>query len=446
MSAPSKERHNKDKDNKQPPALWWETLDEECPITLEPLSSLPYPPFSLGGSSLFDGVALASYMVSRGMFENPLTREPLDYSDCKRLDDYVKTFHKQDTRMAVCCEAFTLSQKVKVANGSGDDGENERRARVLRSEAAAALCHLFVYGRTKRDPPPVAWNESEQRDQPNSFNLFSEQPRDDLAMSAMDGLRIIDDDEELVVQVEQQEWRQVQQAFPPLANGGDGIPPEAVTVDEHLLQTVKQTAEQTQRQEYERRRLLQQAQVRMIQEAMIRQEERKRARQVAKTVRQQEYEMERIKEDELERARAEIEQWRNEHFDRLLRESTRAQVEAKSRVDAAAANEVEPLKEKAPVVNPAQIEEERRQEQAARKKAKAAAKRRRAKERKKEQKEMEQSEAEKKQQIRLVQEKKAASAKKCDHCGDGILGYGFEKFGRSFCSTKCARAGVPLNT
>lgn len=126
----------------------------------------------------------------------------------------------------------------------------------------------------------------------------------------MNGLRIINDDEERVVQVEQQDWRQVQQAFPPLVNSdGGGIPPEAVHDDEHLLQTVKKTAEQTQQKEYERRRLLQQAQVQMMQEARIHQEEQSRARQAAKTVRKQEHEMERINEDELEQARAEIEQW-----------------------------------------------------------------------------------------------------------------------------------------
>jgi hypothetical protein len=54
---------------------WWKSLssDDECPITLEPLSLLPHPPFELystatgGGDSIsyyFDGYALASYIVS----------------------------------------------------------------------------------------------------------------------------------------------------------------------------------------------------------------------------------------------------------------------------------------------------------------------------------------------------------------------------------------------
>lgn len=105
--------------------LWRESLDDEHPITLEPLLSLPYPPFLLS-TNYFDGVALASYMVSRGKFENPLTREPLKYSDCKRLDDYVFAYHKQDTRMAVCCEVFTLSLNVNVkSDGNGDDDRRD---------------------------------------------------------------------------------------------------------------------------------------------------------------------------------------------------------------------------------------------------------------------------------------------------------------------------------
>lgn len=424
----------------KPPALWWEQLDDECPITLEPLSSLPYPPFQLG-PSLFDGVALASYVVSRGMFENPLTREALTFSDCKKLDDYVKIYHKHDTRMAVCCEAFTLSQNVKVKQSSNDNGD--RRARVLRSEAAAALCHLFVY--RSRDaavqPDQAAWSAQEQL---NAFNLYSERPSDQqsAASAMMDGLRIIDDDEERIVQAQQSEWNEVQEAFPPLADNGASAPPKPVSVDQHLLQTAKATAEQTRQQEYQQRLLLQQAHIRMIREAKARQEERKRARQAAKAVRQQHYEMERLEEDELERARAEIEQWRKEHWERLLQESTT--IEEATKKSRSNVHEVEPPEDQTTnALDEAKRKEQERQEQEAKKKAKAAAKRRRAKERKKEQKELERKEAEKQQQAKLLQEKKAASSKKCDSCGQGYLGYGFEKFGHSFCSTKCARAGVP---
>jgi hypothetical protein len=124
-----------------PPALWWESLDEECPITLEPLKELPYPPFCLDTQQYFDGVALANYVVSRGMFENPLTREPLTYADCRRLDDYVRLYAPENSgsSMAVCCEAFCLGRSVHVvASSNTDDEMDRRRAQVLRGEAAAA--------------------------------------------------------------------------------------------------------------------------------------------------------------------------------------------------------------------------------------------------------------------------------------------------------------------
>ena len=92
---------------------WWSDLSDECPIPLEPLSTLPYPPFRLLGGGIsrhggggdssnanamyFDGLALASYCVSRATFTNPLTREALTWEDCVRLDDYLEEhcYHDQ---------------------------------------------------------------------------------------------------------------------------------------------------------------------------------------------------------------------------------------------------------------------------------------------------------------------------------------------------------------
>ena len=81
--------------------LWWQSLsdDIECAITLEPINALPYPPFLLRKPTTaedviyyFDGRALASYVVSRGIFQNPLTRDPFTWEDCRRLDEYLKEY------------------------------------------------------------------------------------------------------------------------------------------------------------------------------------------------------------------------------------------------------------------------------------------------------------------------------------------------------------------
>ena len=82
--------------------MWWTNLADECPITLETLSTLPYPPFILTDKpssengnehkTYFDGLALDDYIISQGNFTNPLTRVPLNYDDCKRLDDHLNEF------------------------------------------------------------------------------------------------------------------------------------------------------------------------------------------------------------------------------------------------------------------------------------------------------------------------------------------------------------------
>ena len=52
-------------------AVWWGDMEVECPITLEPLASLPYPPFELvddkNGSRnghYYDGFALVCRQIA----------------------------------------------------------------------------------------------------------------------------------------------------------------------------------------------------------------------------------------------------------------------------------------------------------------------------------------------------------------------------------------------
>jgi hypothetical protein len=440
-----------DEQTKTPPArLWWETLDEECPITLEPVKSLPYPPFVLDKRQYFDGMALANYMISRGMFENPLTREPLTYADCKRLDDYLRLYIPENTRMAVCCEAFCLKQSVRVVSSSNNDETDNAhsRAQVLRGEAAAALVHLFVYGRhttstssnteTAPQPPP-------RRHAGASFHLYDPPPSTirTTAIQEMDGLRIIDDDEERVVQSEQSEYRQLQQSFPPLITRRT-FENSAPDVDQHLLAVVRETSAMSQQEQETRVRLLTQARIRLMQEARMRQEERRKARQAAQAARQEDCQKQRQEENELELARAEIETWRNQHWDKLLEESHQKQealsVPCRPVVVLPSKQDDEEEEEEATVDS-----EEMERIQAERKKQKVAAKRRRQKERKREQKDEEQEAARTREEGERLEREKDASAKKCACCGHGILGHGFEKFGHFYCSTKCARTGTTSN-
>ena len=162
--------------------------DVECPITLELISSLPYPPYVLQGNK-FDGVALASFIVSRCCFQNPLTRQDLTFEDCRRLDSYLEEhcYHSthdstakaaeattsaviQDprylpsSRKISVAEAFRLNQSVQVAgrrrlhgdrNNIGNNARGQQlqntsaadadRMQVLRNTATVALAGLFVW-------------------------------------------------------------------------------------------------------------------------------------------------------------------------------------------------------------------------------------------------------------------------------------------------------------
>jgi hypothetical protein len=210
--------------------------------------------------------------------------------------------------MAVCCEAFTLRQSVHVSS------RDNRRAQVLRGEATAALVNLFVYG----SHTPRNVNVPQPRQQEASFHLFDQPTRS--AICQIDGLRIIDDDEARFVQSEQSEWRQFQESFPPLTLC-DYTPAE-VCANEHMLAVARETAAASQREQESRMIVYQQAQLHLMQETRMRQEQRKKAREAAQAVRQAYCQKQRQEEAELEQARAEIEKWRNKHWDKMLEESS----------------------------------------------------------------------------------------------------------------------------
>ena len=72
---------------------WWRTLQEDDPISLEPLNKLHYAPFDLKAnddiSVWFDPRILGNYLVSTAAFEHPLSRRPLTRGDCQALDQHL---------------------------------------------------------------------------------------------------------------------------------------------------------------------------------------------------------------------------------------------------------------------------------------------------------------------------------------------------------------------
>jgi len=191
---------------------------DECPITLEPLRDLPYPPFVLrsnGSNHFFDGAALATYIVSQGTFTNPLTREALKYEDCVQLDKYLDEYvfdgrnYSHSERISVR-EAWSLREsiKVKVTSGDGHDDNQRRREEMLRNEASVALRGLFVFGheRIRRQNGTTSSNETEDPQLlPRSVGGFNLYHNPDSSFnhswgglgstSNQEGLLIIDDNE-----------------------------------------------------------------------------------------------------------------------------------------------------------------------------------------------------------------------------------------------------------
>ena len=446
-------------------APWWHSLNEECPITLELLSTLPYPPFSLTSgaiTSYFDGLAIASYIVSRGIFQNPLTREDLTMADCRRLDDYLETYCYNNSQLKTLstsrkisvAEAFALRSAVHVDQAH----QNVSRAQSLQSTATAALAGLFVYGNDRRRRQPHS-----RQDEPNA--LPPTLPRDDqlildwgfdLARTVDEssarfdevGWTVIDDDEDQVVATQREAYQAAQNAFPRLS-GSDAsehnVSPRnsysaGSALDEHFMERVRELSTQEEEAKARRQHKLELARQQLLREALERREERRRMQQQQQAEGTAQWEKQKQEQEEIDRARAEIEQWREQQWNKLRIISEAQQVRTKTN----------PPKDK----NGMDVEKEEKtnieppvgptaEETAEKKKANAAAKRKRAKERKKAQKEEERAEQEKQIQQKELEAQKAASALQCQACGHGILDSGFEKYGQRFCSPKCARTAQP---
>jgi hypothetical protein len=534
---------------------WWQSEDVdlgECPITLESLSTLPYPPFALSTSdsgngvdasaisqrrpapatmaasastipddymhlhqhhhqvSYFDGLALATYMVSRGIFQNPLTRQDLTMQDCRRLDEYLveycyrgssgddgsqngprfgNTHRKHNFSVA---EAFALRNTVRVGmstaatggNGNNDGGDGTvQRMNALRSAATAALAGLFVYSNRqgRRGEDGTTSNDATQGDLANPLTLdwgfdltrTVENTAEFDGGEGGYGWTVIDDDEAAVVATRHHAYQSVQEAFPPLPNSagvegsttttsgtgrsasrhGGTSAATVVVPDEHLIERVRTLAIQDREAQMQRARQAEHSRQLLLQEALARREMRRklRAAELARGV--EVYQNHRMEEEEVQQARAEIEAWREDQWERLRLLSERQiqlqkEQDTNAKVPKAAEKAGEESTSKAdyksdmdvsrkPIgATSAEVEEAKRKE-------KAAAKRKRAKERKKAQRDEEMTNMERIKRMEAELARKAASILKCAVCGQGILDCGFQKFNQTLCSPKCARAAKP---
>lgn len=301
---------------------WWRSLDlGEDPITMEDLSTLSYPPFLLK-RNYFDGFALASFIVSRGIFQNPLTREELTLQDCRLLDEYLEEFcYKDDTvnthllrgstrQKVSVAEAYSLRNSVQVeTSASGATAE------ALRNAATSALVGLFVYGNARTSQQGLEEQSDELQLDPTLLDWGFDLSRTvhNTAQIGSHGYMIIDDDEANVVASQRSAYQTVQEAFPPLHGQNEETDYQRTTIpDEHFLDHVRSMSLQEQQVARHRLERLRVAREKLLKEALQRREERRQQRQ--KELAQNTGAQDRLKQDtvEIEEARAEIEAWREE--------------------------------------------------------------------------------------------------------------------------------------
>jgi len=447
--------------------------DDECPITLEPLKDLPYPPFLLASSNrtkhYFDGAALATYIVAQGAFTNPLTREPLKYEDCVLLDEYLDEYvfnghnYSQSQRISVR-EAWSLRESIKVkvtSSGDGYDENQRRREEVLRNEASVALRGLFVFGHERRrrnqndnnSYDPETLDSQTLPRTVGGFNLYHN-PDSSLAhswglgsTSNQEGLLIIDDDEAAHEAADVAAWREVQDEFPTLGETRT-TPTLPTSCDQNddmpsqILATVRHTAELVIKEEKEKEEAAEKARQRYFLEALERKRRRIDARRKAKG------EIAKVLVDDKKAeavklsARDEIDRWLSQKWNEWETHSLEIKTKQKTN-DCAVSTADEPYdmessQKCSPTLQKNELTEE---EKAAKAAAKKKAKRQKAKERAKEKKQIEKLEREKKERAMALRKEKESSSIKCAHCGEGVLGFGYDKFDKKYCSTKCARSG-----
>ncbi|KAL3785258.1 hypothetical protein HJC23_002713 [Cyclotella cryptica] len=477
------------------PESWWHSLSDECPITLEPLSDLPYPPFLLYSTNdndsvtestvskttvsktqyYFDGLALATYVISQGNFANPLTRKPLSYDDCVRLDDYLDEhiYQQKESREQFettilfrekisVREAFALrhSIKVKFGRGNADNEAQAQRAEVLRNEAAVALRGLFVFGHYDTSSDRNRTTQSSNSQQlPRSAGGFDLSYTPGLGQNhpwgsnslEQEGLRIIDDNEAAFSAADAVAWQDIQEAFPHLMGLGTDVNPSPRQSQQHdnrssqLLEVVRRTAVITIKEEREKAEQLERNRRLYFLQALERKKKRVIAKQQAKQAAAASLLDELRAKDELQIARNEIDRWREQQWKSWEKASLKHnEIQNQQDSNVHTPEQLLPSADASNLHSVTELENQTSDEnEEARRRAalKKKAKRQRAKERAKEQKRQEHAAIKEKERAVEIQKKKESSNVKCGSCGEGVLGHGFEKFGLKFCSTTCARRG-----
>ena len=115
------------------------------PITLDPISSLAYPPFELKAnphgsttaSDWYDGRTLALYLVSSGRFLHPISRREISRDECAALDVHLRR-HRIGHGVPDVVKTFDQSRDHS-ASASTSSTETEADLARIRAESERAL-------------------------------------------------------------------------------------------------------------------------------------------------------------------------------------------------------------------------------------------------------------------------------------------------------------------
>jgi hypothetical protein len=369
---------------------------------------------------LIDGAVLAHYLVSRGVFENPLTREGLSRKDTLRLDAFLES-HGEGSGNAVT-DAFDLQGLVDGMNKVREGGDSQTNRR-LRRDATVALYSLFNFrgvrrGRVEAPRIPSGWH-------------------------------VVDADEPVGPDANEEEG----EAFPVFGGGAEA--PQAVVAGpafaEMARKAEEKATEQWRRRDEHRRK--QQSKMKLQEEAAA--SEREREREAYFRYRDDEgREKRRRRAEELEEGRRRQEAasvaWDVACVeDALLQVKLRGEKEAQKGRDREVAEAARVAGEAATVeaAEAARVAEEERR---AAHKAKQKEKKKRQAKSKQDDKRIEREAQDKVREVEAKREVerqlKVRAQERCGLCGEGILArQGFSCNELMWCSTKCLREGRERN-
>ena len=123
---------------------WWSAWEQIDPISLEPLSALPYPPFVLRANveqhsdsgDWFDPRALALYLGSSRRFTHPISRRALTRDECLALDGHLRRA-RIDSGISEVTRVFDALTARPTEPVTSESGAQARRTSEL--EVAEAL-------------------------------------------------------------------------------------------------------------------------------------------------------------------------------------------------------------------------------------------------------------------------------------------------------------------